>query len=199
MANECMWCVDGKLVEVERGKWRCNKCHAMHDQVVDKGGPGDQEKVHYEPTPGQQEPSYIGLRRDGGHLTATEVVEARKKYAEDHPLPTFAGGVVETLAEFMAKPGVSDHPYAKLREVLERAFIQASGGKGKERHAEDGEAFEDQVICEVRRRVGHGYTRGQAVKKIYEAGRLPKDRAVAELLGAINYIAADIIVLEGEA
>lgn len=107
--------------------------------------------------------------------------------------------VVDTRLESLLGAGVFPDPYAKLREVLERAFIQASGGKGKERHAEDGEAFEDQVICEVRRRVGHGYTRGQAVKKIYEAGRLPKDRAVAELLGAINYIAADIIVLEEEA
>lgn len=43
MANDCMWCADGKLVEVDHGKWRCDKCHAMHDQVVDKGGPGGQE------------------------------------------------------------------------------------------------------------------------------------------------------------
>lgn len=86
-------------------------------------------------------------------------------------------------------------PYTKLHEVLDMAFKQASQGKGKERHATEGEPFERQIICEVCRRVGHGYTWGQAVKKIYEAERLPKDRAIAELLGAINYLAADIIVL----
>ena len=86
--------------------------------------------------------------------------------------------------------------YALLELVLDRALAQASGGKGKERHAVDGEPFERQQICEITRRLGHGFSRGQAVKKIYEAQRLPADRAVAELLGAINYIAASIIVLE---
>ena len=86
--------------------------------------------------------------------------------------------------------------YAKLELVLDRALAQASGGKGKERHAVEGEPFERQQICEITRRLGHGFSRGQAVKKIYEAQRLPQDRAVAELLGAINYIVASIIVLE---
>ena len=36
----------------------------------------------------------------------------------------------------------------------------------------------------------------EAVKKIYESKRLSKDRAIEELLGAINYIAAGIIILE---
>ena len=34
----------------------------------------------------------------------------------------------------------------------------------------------------------------QAVKKIYESVRLPGEAGVRELLGAINYIAAEIIV-----
>lgn len=82
MANECMWCADGKLVEVDHGKWRCDKCHAMHDQAVDKGGPGDQEKVRYEPTPGQQEPSYIGLRGERVLVaTAGDAIQALKDIA----------------------------------------------------------------------------------------------------------------------
>ena len=43
------------------------------------------------------------------------------------------------------------------------------------------------------------YNLGQAVKKIYESKRLTEGRDIAELYGAINYIAAAIIVKqEGE-
>ena len=87
--------------------------------------------------------------------------------------------------------------YEKLRGVLDRAFDHASKGKGHERH-DDGRVFEEQPSAQIARLVGTGYTRGQAMKKIVEAGRLPKDRAVLELLGAINYVALDILVLEGK-
>lgn len=100
------------------------------------------------------------------------------------------------LAWLVEKGKLAQDSYATLRAVLDRALAQASGGKGRERHAVEGEPFERQQICEVTRRLGHGFSRGQAVKKIYEAQRLPRERAVAELLGAINYIAASIIVLE---
>lgn len=86
--------------------------------------------------------------------------------------------------------------YAKLQDVLRRAFEQASTGKGKERHAGSNEPFERQVICEVTRRLGEGYPLGQSVKKVYESQRLKGQRGVAELLGAINYIAAAIITME---
>ena len=86
--------------------------------------------------------------------------------------------------------------YDGLYKVLMLALKQASEGKGSERHA-NGEAFEKQKICEISRRLGsNDYNLGQAVKKIYESKRLPKERAIAELLGAINYIAAGIIILE---
>ena len=88
---------------------------------------------------------------------------------------------------------MSQHPYQSLTDVLGEAFLQASSGKGKERHASDGEAFEDQPICEIARRLGGGALY-QAVKKIYESQRLPGEAGVRELLGAINYIAAEIIV-----
>ena len=86
--------------------------------------------------------------------------------------------------------------YISLGLVLQSALEQASKGKGKERHASEGEAYEDQIICEVARRVGLGYPLGQAVKKIYEAQRLGGDRGKAELLGAINYLAAAVIVMK---
>lgn len=88
--------------------------------------------------------------------------------------------------------------YDSLYKVLLAAYNQASNGKGKERHQlNDDETFEKQKICEISRRLGsNDYNLGQAVKKIYESKRLPKERAIAELLGAINYIAAGIIILE---
>ncbi|MBR4422624.1 MAG: hypothetical protein IKS68_00215 [Mailhella sp.] len=88
--------------------------------------------------------------------------------------------------------------YEILCEVLGEAVEQASKGKGKERHARDGEAYESQIICEVARRVGLGYPLGQACKKIYESQRLDPERGIAELLGAINYLAAAVIVMQEE-
>jgi hypothetical protein len=85
--------------------------------------------------------------------------------------------------------------YASLAEVLDMALEQAQSGKGKERHAEKDQAFSNQLICQLTRTEGHGFSRGQAIKKIDEAKRLDAKAAVRELLGAINYIAADIIVL----
>jgi len=90
-------------------------------------------------------------------------------------------------------------PYQKLKEVLAQAALQASRGKGAERHALPGEPWEDQQICEITRRLSKSPVAGplfQAVKKCYESSRLPKDRAIIELHGAINYITAAIIVLE---
>ncbi len=98
-------------------------------------------------------------------------------------------------ARSQAKLRFKKDPYVKLKDVYEQAVLQASGGKGKERHANEGEPFEKQKICEIRRRVGSGYTLGQAIKKSIESKRLPRDRAVAELLGAMNYLAAEVICL----
>src|SRR5574344_1395987 len=85
--------------------------------------------------------------------------------------------------------------YDSLYKVLLAAYNQASNGKGKERHQLNNEEyFEDQKICEIARRLSIDYNLGQAVKKIYESKRLTDGRDVAELYGAINYIAAAIIV-----
>jgi len=86
--------------------------------------------------------------------------------------------------------------YESLGDVFFSALRQAAEGKGRERHAEDGEPYERQIICEVARRVGLGYPLGQAVKKIYESQRLIPQLGVQELLGAMNYIAAAYIVMQ---
>ena len=93
------------------------------------------------------------------------------------------------------------NPYKSLKEVLHLAYLQASEGKGKERHAKDGQAFEDQPICTIARKVGIGFCLGQALKKIEESTRLSEypGREIGELLGAINYIAGAIIVINEKA
>lgn len=86
--------------------------------------------------------------------------------------------------------------YERLAKTLYRALEQAQSGKGKERHAND-KPFLQQPIMEIGRMVGPGYQIGQAMKKGQEAMRLPTtERQVAELLGAINYLAAAVILLE---
>ena len=88
-----------------------------------------------------------------------------------------------------------DPKYDSLYKVLLSAYNQASNGKGKERHQlNNDEPFENQKICEIARRLSVDYNLGQAVKKIYESKRLADQRDIAELYGAINYIAAAIIV-----
>lgn len=92
--------------------------------------------------------------------------------------------------------------YGRLNKVFKDAFRQASAGKGKERHADDN-AFEDQLICQIARQVGTGFTKGQAIKKIVESTKIRHlkgiDAEIHELHGALNYIAGTIIVLEDAA
>jgi hypothetical protein len=83
--------------------------------------------------------------------------------------------------------------YEALGLAFAAAAAQAARGKGSERHSYDGEPFSDQLIFEIPRRLGacgSGFLLGQAVKKIYESVRLEPERARAEILGAINYLAA---------
>lgn len=91
---------------------------------------------------------------------------------------------------------MSDKNYTKLAEVLLAAYKQASEGKGKERHAND-LPFEEQPMQTINREQGSidGFL-FQARKKAIEARGLPKGRAQAELLGAINYLAGAVIALD---
>ena len=116
----------------------------------------------------------------------------RYVYENKHPLPPMScdGGHIDT----------SD-AYAPLAAILSEPYDQAAKGKGKERHANDRD-FIDQPIMEIGRMVGPGYQTGQAMKKAQEAvGMLRRgqpDRAVTELLGAINYLAAAVILIREE-
>ena len=89
-----------------------------------------------------------------------------------------------------------DGPYTSLRRGLDLAFQQAASGKGQERHAKAGEPFERQKICEIARRVGLAFPIGQAVKKSEESLRVGGEWGIRENLGAINYLAAAVIVME---
>jgi len=85
--------------------------------------------------------------------------------------------------------------YEPLAAILAEALAQASTGKGRERHA-NGRPFHEQPIMQELRAVGLGFAAGQARKKILEACRCHQqypDRAIADLLGAINYAAATIL------
>lgn len=91
------------------------------------------------------------------------------------------------------------HPdYSTLAAVLQEAHDQAATGKGKARHA-NGRPFDRQPIMEIGRMVGIGYPTGQAMKKAQEATSMVRrgehDAAVAELLGAINYLAAGVMLI----
>jgi hypothetical protein len=91
-----------------------------------------------------------------------------------------------------------NHLYDSLKRVLQGAADQASDGKGKERHADD-EPFQYQKICVINRWLEGSPVAGalfQAVKKTVESSRLSDSAAIHELQGAINYLAAAIILLE---
>lgn len=90
--------------------------------------------------------------------------------------------------------------YESLGLALGEAVAQASRGKGADRHAGKGERFSDQLIMSIPKRLGDGgecFCLGQALKKICESRRLAPAPARAELLGAINYIAAAWSLLGG--
>jgi hypothetical protein len=81
--------------------------------------------------------------------------------------------------------------YESLREALELAYKQATVGNGYERYA-CSKRFADQSVQRLIDLYGLDDAFEQADKKMQEAQRLPKDRAVAELAGAIVYIAGAI-------
>ena len=88
--------------------------------------------------------------------------------------------------------------YAPLAAILQEAYDQAATGKGKERHAND-RAFIDQPILEIGRMCGPGFNTGQSIKKQQETmgmlARGERGAAIRELLGAINYTAAAILLI----
>lgn len=91
-----------------------------------------------------------------------------------------------------------DPSYGHLGDILQSAHDQAAHGKGKDRHA-NGRPFDRQPIMEISRMFGPGFAAGQATKKAQEAmgmlNRQERDAAIRELLGAINYIAACVMLI----
>jgi hypothetical protein len=91
--------------------------------------------------------------------------------------------------------------YEDLEEILHEAFLQASEGKGRERHA-DNLPFLQQDIIQITSLTGILGPAYQVIKKIKEAGRMLKrgerDKAVIEILGAIVYAAAIGIAIKKE-
>jgi len=92
--------------------------------------------------------------------------------------------------------------YAVLRNVLNRAYEQASEGKGAERHA-NGKPFEDQPMQTLSQTLDtEAGLIFQACKKAAEGlkykGDNAKERAIKEYLGAINYLAGAVIYLENK-
>lgn len=91
--------------------------------------------------------------------------------------------------------------YERLAAVLSGAYAQASAGKGKERHA-NGKPFHEQPMQDLIRLNGVGFATGQAAKKAGESLGFPADqvqRKVAEIYGAIVYLAGAVIALEDQA
>jgi hypothetical protein len=89
--------------------------------------------------------------------------------------------------------------YAPLKRVLMTAYNHAAVGKGRERHGNGGD-FLTQDIMAIARVHGIGFQTGQAEKKVREShGMIDRGdyrAARAELLGAINYLAAAYILME---
>lgn len=88
--------------------------------------------------------------------------------------------------------------YERLSSVLEMAYQQASAGKGSDRHGGNDLPFHEQPMQQISQLlVSTDGMAFQAIKKIRESGGLPTTEAqIAELLGAINYVAGIVIYLQ---
>lgn len=90
--------------------------------------------------------------------------------------------------------------YEPLAAVLQEALDQAQHGKGKKCHA-NGKPFLEQPIMTGGRECGAGGLVFQARKKILEAMNCEDDddRAIEDYLGAINYVAALVLLRREQA
>lgn len=103
--------------------------------------------------------------------------------------------VIQSVVEMLRSGDTAG--YSELWRVLVLAGQQAAAGKGKERHAHAGVPFEEQDIVMIGKALGSNHFElGQALKKTRESARLSPARAIRELLGAINYLAAAVLLLE---
>jgi len=88
--------------------------------------------------------------------------------------------------------------YQPLLEILVEALDQAQSGKGRIRHANNKPFLEQPIMAETHN-LGLGFPLGQARKKLLESfgsvNNGDPDRAIADMLGAINYTAAAILAI----
>ncbi len=125
----------------------------------------------------------------------TEKIASLNRLLATQPIETTPAPEDAIVAKWSALP-IPDG-YDSLSDVLTEAINQAAYGKGLERHA-DHRPFHEQPIMRETEAVGLGHPAGQARKKILEAVRCCQDhpdRAIADLLGAINYTAALVIAI----
>ncbi|HAR39463.1 MAG TPA: hypothetical protein DCS09_13320 [Porphyromonadaceae bacterium] len=84
--------------------------------------------------------------------------------------------------------------YEPLAAVLQEALDHSQSGKGAKCHA-NGKPFLEQPIMTGAREAGEGGLVFQSRKKILEAFNCTDDkRAISDMLGAINYVAAQVIL-----
>ncbi len=126
------------------------------------------------------------------YCACAECIENYSRSRFPHLHVDGAGPASASVADRLAiVPG-----YETLASVLDEALEQAQAGKGRERHA-SGEPFVEQPIVAICEDLGSAeFAVGQAHKKSREALRLSRLAARRELLGAINYLAAAVLVLD---
>jgi hypothetical protein len=136
--------------------------------------------------------SEFGACRSFGRSDQSDLMSLLKDVPEAFPIPELPPELWQTATGVrMDAPG-----YESLANVLQLAYNQAAVGKGVERHAAAGEPFDKQVMQIGAAKFGTGALLFQAFKKSEESQRLPHDRAINELLGAIVYLAGAVIALE---
>ena len=126
------------------------------------------------------------------------VEQETKKATEGFKFMTEAAGVENTQATVTQNAVMKNvlPGYDALAWVLAKALDQAQNGKGNQRHQVGDAPFTAQPICSLTRTYGLAYPFGQAAKKTHEVGQLEhKNAKLAEVLGAINYLAAAYIVI----
>jgi hypothetical protein len=190
------WPKDAKLLVLVDGGFFCKWVDDIEYNFFIKNNYWKMADIQYEESEYNSEP-WDCKYRPGPWAEGEERIEnivrnsgEGEHYDELPELDEFLGteaGVVD--------PVMSVEGYDCLRDVLIRAYDQAAKGKGDERHAQ-GSAFEDQPMQKTIDLYGVGFALGQSAKKAQESMRLPKDRAIAELLGGINYLAGAIINME---
>ena len=133
-----------------------------------------------------------------GCIAACDVSTTGARVRAPHPSRVAKARAMLSIAPASTSPRAAiTHGYEALAAVLDLALEQAQAGKGAERHAVAGEAYQDQQIVQLGEWMGStAFAVGQACKKAIESTRLPADRAKAELLGAINYLAAAVIQID---